>query len=1025
MEGLEQKIGDLEARIDRLVRTQIGFQQEIAALRDELKQLKQTGEGSRKAPVWPTSETVRPVVVPKAPTPPPPPPRPPVRPAQPAPSFGSSYSRQEPPPAAKTDPVTEFFSKYTESARADLEKFIGENLISKIGILVLIIGLGIGVKYSVDNNLISPLTRVILAYLFAFGLVGVAIKLKAKYLNFSAALISGGMATMYFVTYFAYTAYGLIGQLPTFGLMAMCTIFTVVAALFYNRQVIAHIGLVGAYAVPFLLSSDSGNYLALFIYMAMINVGILAISVKKYWRPIFYTASVFTWLIFLGWVAAKYSAEHFTLALTFLALFFGIFLATRLVHAVVHDERDSQEALFAVLGTIFTFYAFSFAISAQLETLPLAWVFFSYFGAITAGLVFLSFRFFGKPIVYLASVAVWGIFAAWSAANYTPGHFGLILTFLGAFFTLFVAARVAQVIKGNERDSPDGAIYALGTTFVFYAFCFAIINGSLALAQTWEFLSYLAVITAALLAVSFRFLNKYVVFLAFIATWATFGSWFLGRYTAEEHFALASVFAAVFFAVFYVSALVHRLVSEDLSLVESGLVLSNSFLFYGVGYRIVKSNESTAGFLGLFTAAHSALHLAVAMAVGRIRTSAVDVVQVLTVLVLTFASIAIPVQLDGNQVTMAWSVEAAVLFWFGRARGVRLFELYSYPVMLLATGSMFFDWGAAYFNRTDFASEFNLQPFANGNFVTALVYIAAFAAVFAVSRDKAPEDPNGSSPARPFGYLIVSLALFVLYNAFRLEISNYFHLRSVALFEQGLGAGSREIRNVFNFNLLWQINYTLVFLAGMAFINILKVRSAALAYANAILAVGVLGLLATVGMVLFFDLRVSYMAGEGGYELVSIRYASYAAAAVLMLGLYLYSGDKLLTDRLPSWASLAGFETVAYSFWFIAASCELVNTMAQFGIPDAPKLGLSILWGIYALMLIVIGIAWNRKHLRIAAIVILAVTLVKLFFYDVADLDTIPRTILFVSLGLTLLVISFLYNKYKNMIFGFAGESEE
>jgi hypothetical protein len=58
-------------------------------------------------------------------------------------------------------------------------------------------------------------------------------------------------------------------------------------------------------------------------------------------------------------------------------------------------------------------------------------------------------------------------------------------------------------------------------------------------------------------------------------------------------------------------------------------------------------------------------------------------------------------------------------------------------------------------------------------------------------------------------------------------------------------------------------------------------------------------------------------------------------------------------------------------------------------------------------------------------IVLLAVTLIKLFFYDAAELDTIPRTILFVSLGLTLLVISFLYNKYKNAIFGLSEEREE
>ena len=52
-----------------------------------------------------------------------------------------------------------------------------------------------------------------------------------------------------------------------------------------------------------------------------------------------------------------------------------------------------------------------------------------------------------------------------------------------------------------------------------------------------------------------------------------------------------------------------------------------------------------------------------------------------------------------------------------------------------------------------------------------------------------------------------------------------------------------------------------------------------------------------------------------------------------------------------------------------------------------------------------------------AAIALFALTLVKLFFYDIAGLDTISKTVIFVSLGILLLIISFLYNKYKNLIF--------
>lgn len=913
MEDLDQKISELEARIDRLVRTQIGFQTEITALREELKRLRGLGSeaaskprqtGSTEPPQRPASASTEPPLY-----------RPPIRSSEGAPGFTAGYSESSTEASPSPDPVSQFFSKHTEAAQANLEKFIGENLISKIGILVLIIGVGIGVKYSIDNNLISPLTRVILAYLFAFGLVGLAIKLKPKYHNFSAALISGGMAIMYFVTYFAYTTYSLINQGAAFGLMTMFTVLTVVAALFYNRQVIAHIGLVGAYAVPFLLSSDSGNYLALFTYMAIINAGILAISVKRYWRPLFYTASGFTWLIFAGWFAAKYSyLEHFGLALVFLGTFSAIFLATKLIHITVHSEHDDNEAL--------------------------------------------------------ASACV--------------------------------------------------------TVFIFYAFCFAISDAALDVRQLWSFFAYLAVATTAIMVISLRFFGKFLVYLAFAFAWFVYGVWYANRYFLDEHFFLASIFAAVFFIVFYATVLIHRLATEDFSLIENaGLVLTNSFLFYGFGYSILSGNESTANYLGLYTAGHSLLHLGVAHFINRARATAIDVVQVLTILVLTFASMAIPVQFDGNQVTMIWSVEAALLFWFGRAKGVRLFEYFSCPVMVLAAGSLFFDWVTAYFNRTSYPSEFNLQPFANGNFVTALVFIAAFAFIFAVNRDKENESAITPELVRPFGYVVAGLAIFALYNAYRIEIGNYFHLQSVDLREIGAEPLFAQLNNIDRLNAIWQINYTMLFLAAMAFVNLRKARSAALAYVNTGLGTLTLGLFATVGMVLFYEMRLSYLAGEGGYGLVSIRYISYVTAAVLMFAIYTYSRNTLMTERVPARVLSLGFEALFYKFCFIVASCELVSLMAQFGIPDGTKLGLSIFWGIYALMLIVIGIAWSKKHLRIAAIVLIAVTLAKLFFYDVAELDTIPRTILFVTLGLTLLVISFLYNKYKTVIFGFGGESEE
>lgn len=799
MSDQKTRLDELEARLDRLVRTQVDFQNNIFAIREEIERLRNSGPQTetKPQPISAVPSPVRPVID-HVPTPV----QPNVHASEPAmPEFSFGYGRKK---AADPDKKTasNVFEKHADSARTNLEKFIGENLISKIGVLVLIIGIGIGVKYSIDNDLISPLTRIIIAYIFGFGLAGLGLKLRKKYLNFSSALFSGGMATAYFVTYFAYTAYALIGRTPAFALMVLFTILTVAAALYFNRQVIAHIGLVGAYAVPFMVKDNSGNFAALFTYMAIINCGILAISVKKHWSPIIYTASLFTWLIF--------------------------------------------------------------------------------------------------------------------------------------------------------------------------------------------------------------------------------GVWYAYLYVPEVHFNIAILFAAIFFLLLYVAALIHRLTKENSHFIQNtGLVLNNSFLFFGFGYSILNGNETANGMLGLYAAGHSAFHLMTAYIVSTLKPRANDVVQVLAVLIITFASIAVPVQFDGNVVTIVWAVEAAVLFYLGRTRGLEIFEFLSFPVMMLAVGSMFIDWATAYSDRTSYTSELNRPVFANGDFITAIVVVAAFSWIFIVNRDKNKAAIPASLIAL-LGYAAGGVALFVLYNMFRIEIGNYFHLQAVQFNEVQNAEGNYGVSSGYAmFSAAWQTVYTMIFIAVMALINTVHVRSRSLSVLSTFAGYLAMFIFVTAGMLILYDIRTMTGGHAGEWARTSIRYFSYAAAGFLLYSLYKNVISGLLDEWVPRKLNSLMFEGLLYSSAFIAASCELLHVMAYFGIGDGTKLGLSILWGIYALMMIIIGIAFNKKHLRIAAIVLLAFTLLKLFFYDAAELETIPRTILFVTLGITLLAVSFLYNKYKNVIFGFAEDEEE
>jgi uncharacterized membrane protein len=124
-----------------------------------------------------------------------------------------------------------------------------------------------------------------------------------------------------------------------------------------------------------------------------------------------------------------------------------------------------------------------------------------------------------------------------------------------------------------------------------------------------------------------------------------------------------------------------------------------------------------------------------------------------------------------------------------------------------------------------------------------------------------------------------------------------------------------------------------------------------------------------------------------------------------------------LNDKFPELRLDLGFDFVFYGSVLWLTSSELLNWADILRLSDADKLGLSVWWGIYAVILVIVGIVQRKKHLRVGAIVLFAFTLVKLFLYDIATLGTISKTVVFVSLGILLLVISFLYNKYKHLIF--------
>jgi uncharacterized membrane protein len=230
-----------------------------------------------------------------------------------------------------------------------LENFIGLRLIHFVGIVVFVIGLSIGVKYAIDRQLISEAARIILAYLAGLVLYLVSWRLKKKYQPFSAILFSGAMASIYFTTYGAFVYYGFYSFAVTFLLMVGLTVYTAFEAIRYNRQEIAVLGMVGAYGIPFLISTNAERADLLFSYIILINVGIVYLSFRKKWKIMGQLALFISWTLFILWGFLRYEAKDFWTGFILIGTFYFLFtvnaLAYRLVKAQSLTAGDIQHVI--------------------------------------------------------------------------------------------------------------------------------------------------------------------------------------------------------------------------------------------------------------------------------------------------------------------------------------------------------------------------------------------------------------------------------------------------------------------------------------------------------------------------------------------------------------------------------------------------------------------------------------------------------------------------------------------------------
>lgn len=706
-------------------------------------------------------------------------------------------------PITPIEPKKSFWENFKEQ-NPDLEKFIGENLINKIGVLILVLGISYFVKYAIDKDWINEPARVGIGVLCGALVMGIAHKLRKNYAAFSSVIVAGAIAIFYFTIGIAFHDYHLFNQSIAFSIMVVITAFSALISLSYNRIELAVLSLIGGFAVPFMVSTGEGNYIVLFSYIIILNIGILAIAYYKKWNLVNILTYIFTVLLYGGWLADDLTGKkpHYLGALLFGFAFYFIFILMNIINNIRTKGEFSKTQLTILASNTFLFYA--------------------------AGMAILS--------------------------NFHPELRGLFTT----------------------------AIALLNLTY----------------------------------------------------------AWFLYK--------------------------------------KFGLDKKAVYLLIG--------------------------------------------------LTLTFITLAIPIQFEGNYITLFWAAEAVLLLWLSQKSKISSYRFGSVIVHILMIISLIMDWDLFYSNNLP------LKIIINPIFITGVFAFSSLFAIWFLLKNETETITFLNITFNPEKYkkyvLIIGLSILYLTGLLEIIYQSNTHIENInsaialpvlyhLLFCVMLSSALIKNKTNEGSQLAIIITVTNIVLFTFGFSNYAFFEHTDIIRTGKGQPIAFYLHYISLAIIVYSGYQLFQIQNRNNFSFFKNRYFVWVAAffiiyiassEVMLHGLVLMNSPVTLQDIQTSTMYASYKSEIPYLRELIA---EDVIELARTKII---KTGFPILWGILAFAFLIIGIKKQVKTIRIIALSLLGLTILKLFLYDISNISETGKIVSFILLGILILIISFVYQKIKVLV---------
>ena len=241
--------------------------------------------------------------------------------------------------------------------------FFGGNLVVRVGVLVLLVGVVLLLRLLSDYIEIPITVKLISIGIIGLGLAALGLKLAKNRFAYGITLQGAGLAIAYLTTFFAYSVYHVLSSVPSFMGLGILSAITIGLAVRQNALPLALLALSGGFFAPILTSSDIGNLVTLFSYYLLLNVTIAIIAHYRTWKMLNLLGVMVTFGLAYYWgatenLSAVIEAQRWSLVLLVaLHVLLYLFVVIRYAQQII-AYNTLNEASFAdidIADTVDTF----------------------------------------------------------------------------------------------------------------------------------------------------------------------------------------------------------------------------------------------------------------------------------------------------------------------------------------------------------------------------------------------------------------------------------------------------------------------------------------------------------------------------------------------------------------------------------------------------------------------------------------------------------------------------------------------